>query len=89
MAIMLPKSMKFEPGAGTSFQRARGIEDSPENLFRHYLTLNQWKVDASVVRRLAEETGPSIEWLAEMGVEILDVYYSGDEIVPRGLQASP
>jgi succinate dehydrogenase/fumarate reductase flavoprotein subunit len=71
-------------GAGTRFQRDKGIEDSPENLFRHYMTLNQWKVDASIVRRLAEEAGPSIEWLAELGVKFLDVYYSGDEIVPRG-----
>ena len=71
-------------GAGTSFQRDQGIEDSPEDLFRHYMTLNQWKVDASIVRRLAEQAGPSIEWLAGLGVEILDVYYSGDEIVPRG-----
>src|SRR5580658_10367172 len=71
-------------GAGTRFQRDQGIEDSPENLFRHYMTLNQWKVDASIVRRLAEEAGPSIEWLAGRGVKFLDVYYSGDEIVPRG-----
>ena len=71
-------------GAGTRFQRDKGIEDSPESLFRHYMTLNQWKVDAAVVRRLADEAGPSIEWLADLGVEIIDVYYSGDENVPRG-----
>ena len=45
-------------GAGTRFQRDKGIEDSPENLFRHYMTLNQWKVDASIVHRLAEQAGP-------------------------------
>jgi len=71
-------------GAGTRFQRGKGIEDSAESLFRHYMTLNQWKVDAAVVRRLADQAGPSIEWLADLGVEMLDVYYSGDENVPRG-----
>ena len=71
-------------GAGSRFQRERGIEDDPEALFRHYMTLNQWKVDASVVRRLAQRAAPSIEWLADLGVEILDVYFSGDELVPRG-----
>lgn len=71
-------------GAGSRFQRDRGIEDHPEALFRHYMTLNQWMVDASVVRRLAQESAPSIEWLADLGVEILDVYFSGDELVPRG-----
>ena len=48
------------------------------------MTLNQWKVDASIVRRLADEAAPSIEWLADLGVEVLDVYFSGDELVPRG-----
>jgi succinate dehydrogenase/fumarate reductase flavoprotein subunit len=71
-------------GAGTRFQRAKGIEDDPESLFRHYMTLNQWKVDAAIVRRLADEAAPSIEWLNDLGVEILDVYFSGDENVPRG-----
>jgi succinate dehydrogenase/fumarate reductase flavoprotein subunit len=71
-------------GAGSRFQRDRGIADDGEPPFRHYMTLNQWKVDASIVRRLADEAAPSIEWLADLGVEVLDVYFSGDELVPRG-----
>jgi fumarate reductase flavoprotein subunit len=71
-------------GAGSRFQQERGVEDDPEALFRHYMTLNQWKVDASMARRLAQEAASSIEWLADLGVEILDVYFSGDELVPRG-----
>ena len=31
-------------GAGSRFQRDRGIADDAEALFRHYMTLNQWKV---------------------------------------------
>jgi succinate dehydrogenase/fumarate reductase flavoprotein subunit len=71
-------------GAGTRFQKQRGIDDSPEALYRHYMTLNQWKVQQSVAKTLCYEVGPSIEWLNDIGVEILDVYFSGDELVPRG-----
>lgn len=70
--------------AGTRFQRERGVEDDAESLFRHYMTLNQWKVDAGVVKALCHETGPAVEWLADLGLEIKDVYFSGDENVPRG-----
>jgi succinate dehydrogenase/fumarate reductase flavoprotein subunit len=70
--------------AGTRFQHEKGIEDNAESLFRHYMTLNQWKVDAGVVKALCYETGPAVEWLADMGLEVKDVYFSGDENVPRG-----
>lgn len=71
-------------GAGTRFQRAAGIEDDSESLFRHYLTLNAWNVDTEVVRRLCEQAGSAIEWLADRGVEFSDtLIYGGDEFVPR------
>lgn len=70
--------------AGTRFQKEKGVEDDAESLFRHYMTLNQWKVDAGVVRALCHEVGPAVEWLGDLGVEIKDVYFSGDENVPRG-----
>lgn len=71
-------------GAGTRFQAANGIEDNAEALYRHYMTLNQWQVQQSVARRLCDEAGPTIEWLADLGVRIVGVYPSGDELVPRG-----
>jgi fumarate reductase flavoprotein subunit len=71
-------------GAGTRFQRDRGIEDSSELLYRHYMTANQWTVQPSVARRLCFEAGPTIEWLNERGVAILDVISSGEEDRPRG-----
>lgn len=72
-------------GAGTHYQRAVGIEDSADNLYEHYLTVNQWNVEQSLVRVVADGAGPAIEWLGDLGVTFLDdIYFSGDEAKPRG-----
>lgn len=74
----------FMMGAGTRYQRAAGIEDTPEALYRHYLTLNQWNLDIGPAKRLCQEAGESIEWLGDLGVEFHDrLIYGGDEFVPR------
>ncbi len=70
--------------AGTRFQRERGIEDSPEALLHEYLAFNRWSVETGVARRLTEEAGPTVEWLADRGVAVGDIYLSGDDRVPRG-----
>ena len=70
--------------AGTRFQRERGIEDGPEALLHEYLAFNRWSVETGVARRLTEEAGPTVEWLADRGVGVSDIYLSGDDRVPRG-----
>ena len=70
--------------AGTRFQRERGIEDGPEALLHEYLAFNRWSVETGVARRLTEEAGPAVEWLADRGVGVSDIYLSGDDRVPRG-----
>jgi fumarate reductase flavoprotein subunit len=71
--------------AGTSYQRAAGIEDNAEDLFAFYMSTNHWKVEPPVVRALADESGPMIEWLGELGVKFWDqIYFSGDEPQARG-----
>lgn len=71
-------------GAGTRYQRALGIEDSPEALFHDYMTLNQWKVESAVVERLTQRAGQAVEWLGDHGVEFYDqMVFGGDETVPR------
>ncbi len=48
------------------------------------MQLNQWKVESAVVRRLAERSGPTVEWLGDLGVEFYDqLVFGGDERVPR------
>lgn len=70
--------------AGTRYQRALGIEDDADALHHHYLTLNGWDVDKAVVRRLADGSGPAVEWLGDLGVEFYDqLVLGGDELVPR------
>ena len=71
-------------GAATRFQRERGIKDDPETLYLDYMNLNQWMVQPSVARRLCYEAGPTIEWLADNGVEFTDLYTSGTERTARG-----
>lgn len=56
--------------AGTSVQRGLGIEDSAEKFFQHYMDLNQWVLNPGLVRAFCENTGPTLEWLLELGVEI-------------------
>ena len=70
--------------AGTRFQREHGINDDPEDLYEHYMNINQWAVQPSVAKRLCYDGGPTIEWLADNGVEFIDVWTSGTESAPRG-----
>jgi fumarate reductase flavoprotein subunit len=74
--------------AGTSIQREAGIEDTPDAMFEHYMTLNQWMVEPSVVRRYCDLSAPTFEWLRELGVKFSakGVYPSGVGSVPRGHQ---
>lgn len=73
--------------AGTSVQNAAGIEhDDADAMFEHYMTLNQWLVEPSVVRRYCDLSAPTFEWLKGLGVEFLPekVYPSGVGSTARG-----
>lgn len=72
--------------AGTSVQRAAGVVDDADAMFEHYLTLNQWLVEPSVVRRYCDLSAPTFEWLSGLGVDfpVAGVYRSGVSSVPRG-----
>jgi fumarate reductase flavoprotein subunit len=76
--------------AGTSVQRAKGIEgDSPELMFEYYMTLNQYRVEASLARTISDNATPGLDWLMSMGVEFHpeDLYSSGVESFERGHHA--
>lgn len=77
--------------AGTSVQRERGISgDDADAMFEYYMTLNQYRVEASLARVLCDHAAPALEWLIETGVEFpaADLYSSGVETVPRGHAAA-
>jgi fumarate reductase flavoprotein subunit len=71
-------------GSGSSLQRAAGIEDSPADLFHEYMQLQRWDVAAGPVRRFAERSGATIDWLAAHGVPFFPrLIFGGDERAPR------
>ena len=75
--------------AGTSVQAQSGHQgDTPEAMFEHYMTLNQWLVDPAVVRRYCDLSAPTFEWLQGLGVRfpVSGVYRSGVGSTPRGHQ---
>jgi fumarate reductase flavoprotein subunit len=58
-------SSGFVPAAGTRFQAAAGVEDSPERMFQDVQRKNGGHADSNVARTLCEISGPTIEWLAD------------------------
>lgn len=75
--------------AGTSLQRACGIEDTPEAQFRYYMNVNQHKLEAGLVHRLCKHSAPTFEWLLSLGVKFdaADLYVSGVDGIRRGHRA--
>jgi fumarate reductase flavoprotein subunit len=73
--------------AGTSVQRAAGIDgDTPAAMYEYYMTLCQWNLEPYLIRRLADESAPMVEWLISLGVEFRPekLYCAGVESVRRG-----
>jgi len=73
--------------AGTSVQRAAGIQgDKPDAMYHYMMTLAGWEANPRIVRIMCDESGPALEWLVGLGVEFPPEYVlcSGVEDVPRG-----
>jgi flavocytochrome c len=71
-------------GAGTQLQRQLGITDDPDRFFHYYMTLNQWKPEPALVRRLADDSAGAVDWLVDLGVQFEEVVQrAGEEDVPR------
>jgi len=73
------------PAAGTRFQRAKGIDDSPALLVADLMAKNKGRSDRRVTARVAERAGPTLEWLADRhGVpfEVIDGFlYPGHSVL--------
>jgi len=71
-------------GARTRLQRAAGIEDDPADMYRFYMALNRFRLEPALVRTLCERSGPTIDWLQDIGVEFDSrVMTSGEEGAAR------
>ena len=53
------------PAAGTRFQRAKGVEDSPEIFADDIMAKNHHRADPQIVSAVAAHSAPTIEWLAD------------------------
>lgn len=77
--------------AGTSLQREAGLaDDTAEAMYHYYMTLNQYKLEPALVRRLCEQSAVAFEWLREIGVGFTtdNLYASGVDKVRRGHRAT-
>lgn len=72
--------------AGTSIQRAAGVHDDAERMYRYYMTFNRWNLEPWLVRRFCDESAPTLEWLIGLGVDypVEGLYISGMDDTPRG-----
>lgn len=76
-------------GAGTSVQRARGITDSPEGMYKYFRAAGRGLDDPDMVKVLCENSAPNIEWLIGMGMEFKYLYVSGAEEYPEYSSVTP
>jgi fumarate reductase flavoprotein subunit len=53
------------PAAGTRFQAARGVVDSPKQFAADIARKAHDEADAKLVRAVADGAGPTVEWLAD------------------------
>ena len=56
-------SSGFVPAAGTRYQRAAGIDDSPELFAADVMRKNHAEADPRIVEALCRSIGPTLEWL--------------------------
>lgn len=72
--------------AGTSVQRAAGIDDTPQAMFDYIMTLNQWALSPNLVWHMCQQSGPTVEWLISLGVDFPPdwLVLAGVDTVRRG-----
>ena len=56
-------------GIGTKYQKQNMIDISVEKAFNMFMEYTHYNVDARLVKRYFEQSGETIEWLEDMGVE--------------------
>lgn len=72
-------------GSRSRLQRAAGIEDAEDDMYKEYIAINVWDVSTGPVERWAARSGETIDWLEDRGVPFYDrLIFSGDDRRPRG-----
>lgn len=66
----LDRSTGQVAAAGTVFQRAKGIEDTPDDHYADIMRINGGTSDPALTRLVVDHAGPMLNWLAERGYEV-------------------
>ena len=71
--------------SGTSVQRSRGLEDTPDAMYRYVMTLAGWQADPRIMRVMSDRSGEALEWLISLGAVFPPDYLvkGGVEEIPR------
>ena len=56
----------------TVYQKAKGIEDSPDAHFADNMRINNWTADPVITRLFVDNAGDSLNWLASNGFKVAD-----------------
>jgi fumarate reductase flavoprotein subunit len=71
--------------ADTALQKAQGVTDTADDFYDYIMMMNRWELEAAVARRYAEESGPTIAWMQDLGIEFEPyVHPVALSAVPRG-----
>lgn len=77
-------STAMVPGAGSRWQRAQGIEDSPDRFVADVLAKTKGQADERLARALGEVSADLVEWLADhLGLPLslaTDFHYPGHSV---------
>ena len=57
-------------GIGSRFQKENGIQTTTGQVFAKVMEFHHWRCNASVIRTLLNESGRTIDWLMDHGVEV-------------------
>jgi fumarate reductase flavoprotein subunit len=66
----LDRSTGQVAAAGTVFQQAKGIEDTPDAHYADIMRINGATSDPALTRLVVDNAGPMLNWLAEQGYEV-------------------
>ena len=61
-------------GIGTKYQKKQMEDITVEKAFNMFMEYTHYNVDARLVKRYFEQSGETIEWLEDMGVEFEGAY---------------
>lgn len=76
-------------GAGTKWQKAQGIYDTPDMLYDYMMEMSKGRANPEKVRFFCDHAGENIEWLEEMGYRVQDVECIHESLFPWRVYNSP